>query len=470
VGRWSNKYVIGLTGNIAMGKSSVRKMLEHLGAYTIDADVLAHQAMSPGAPAYAPIVDTFGKWILDAERKIDRAKLAAVAFSHPDALNRLEAISHPVVRSAIDMLVSRAKQQIVVIEAIKIVDGPLGEQVDAIWVVDAAPQLQIERMVNKRGMTEAEARRRIESQNPQREKLARADTVITNNGALQDMWVQVEREWNKILAKLGLRESSDQVRRVQVTTPAQPQAPAPQSIPQSAPQPAPQQRPAVPSGQPGTMPAPTQPQAPMQPVLQPVQQPVQQPIQQPAPQPVAPAAQAPQPVAQPMAQPVAAPATTQQVDIDIRRGMPRTAEDIARLLSTLKGKQVSRMDVMTSFGERSYLLADIGGKVVGVAGFQVENLITRMDEFVLMPDVPQSAVTEALVSAVEDASKELQSEVGFMYIANNAPAGQGQGLTNLGYERMELETIKVPAWREAAAESQPPNTQISPRNSVRNGF
>ena len=125
MGRWKDKYVIGLTGNIAMGKSLVRRMLEHLGAYTIDADGLAHQAMAPGAPAYKPVIVTFGQWILDPEKRIDRTKLGAVAFSHPDALMKLEALTHPVVGQAIDTLIQRARQKVMVVEAIKLLEGQL---------------------------------------------------------------------------------------------------------------------------------------------------------------------------------------------------------------------------------------------------------------------------------------------------------------------------------------------------------
>ena len=78
--RWPNKFVIGLTGNIAVGKSVVRQMLQHLGAYTIDADSLSHRAMAPGAPAYKPIVETFGQFILDAEKNINRQMLGTIAF------------------------------------------------------------------------------------------------------------------------------------------------------------------------------------------------------------------------------------------------------------------------------------------------------------------------------------------------------------------------------------------------------
>ncbi|MCC6798776.1 MAG: dephospho-CoA kinase, partial [Anaerolineae bacterium] len=159
MGRWEGKYVIGLTGNIATGKSLVRRMLEHLGAYTIDADGLAHQAMAPGAPAYKPVVLTFGQWILDAERRIDRGRLGAVVFSHPDALRRLEALTHPIVIRAIDTLISRAQQKIVAVEAIKLLETPLAERLDAVWVVDADEKTQVERLA-RRGLDREAALKR----------------------------------------------------------------------------------------------------------------------------------------------------------------------------------------------------------------------------------------------------------------------------------------------------------------------
>ena len=88
---WPGKYVIGLTGNIATGKSVVRKMLEHLGAYGIDADALSHRAMSRSAPGYQKVVDTFGKWIVASDGQIDRAKLSRVVFPDPEAMRSLGA-------------------------------------------------------------------------------------------------------------------------------------------------------------------------------------------------------------------------------------------------------------------------------------------------------------------------------------------------------------------------------------------
>ncbi len=403
MGHWANKYVIGLTGNIAMGKSAVRKLLEHFGAYTIDADGLAHQTMAPGAPAYLPVVETFGRWILDRDGRIDRSKLGAVVFSHPEALARLEAITHPLVGQGIDTLISRAKQPVIVIEAIKLLEGKLASQVDAIWVVDCKPELQLQRLVEKRGMSEQEARKRIEGQNPQREKLARANVVITNNGTPQELWAQVEAEWHKLIEALKASRGA--------AVPAKPRT-------EPLPTPTPSRQAGTSSSSAGV----TQPTKP-------------EPIPTPA-----------------------APSPT--ITVDIRRGMPKNAEQIAQVLNRMLGKNLTRIDVMTAFGEKSYMLAEIDGKIMGVTGFQVENLITRVDEFLLLPEAPIEPVARALIQAVENASKELQSEVGFVYLPVNASTQVVQTFLRNGYESMKIEAIQVPAWREAAQESQPPNTQI----------
>jgi dephospho-CoA kinase len=456
MGRWANKYVIGLTGNIAMGKSLVRTMLQHKGAYTIDADGLAHQVMAPNAPAYKPVIDTFGKWILDKDGRVDRTKLGAVAFSHPEALARLEALTHPIVGQGIDTLINMAKQPIVVVEAIKLVDGVLGAQVDAVWVVDAAPQVQLERLIKNRQMTEYEARKRVDTQNPQRDKLAKATVVITNNGTMEDVWVQVEREWARIVQTLGVgakvAEPEVTSRAISAQAQQRAQAAAPVATPTPvAPSPvAPAQPPKVATGT-----APQVPVVPPSPVPQPIAQPTPPPVAQPRPTPQ------PTPVPQPIAQPT--PPPVPQVDyskLDIRRGMPKNAEEIAQIINQALGKRLTRMDIMMAFGQKSYMLAEASGKTLGLAGFQVENLITRMDEFIVMPGAPIPVVAEALIGEVEDASKALQSEVGFMFLPGDATPALVQAFVDQGYEKTALESIKVPAWREAAAESQPPGTQI----------
>jgi dephospho-CoA kinase len=221
---WPEKYVIGLTGNIATGKSVVRKMLEHMGAYGIDADALSHRVMAKGAPGFQPIVDYFGRWVLDSEGQIDRKRLGGIVFANPKALAKLESIIHPFVRQAISILAQRAKQKVIVIEAIKLVEGPLKESCDSIWVTDAAPKVQLARLLKKRKMSEQEAKQRILSQNPQKEKLAHADVIINNAGSFEDTWRQVAAAWAKAFPKtdtgpVELAKTQDGELSVQRATP-----------------------------------------------------------------------------------------------------------------------------------------------------------------------------------------------------------------------------------------------------------
>ena len=179
VSNWPGKYVIGLTGNIATGKSVVRRMLEHLGAYTIDADALSHRVISKGAPGYQPVLDKFGTWLLDKDGQIDRSKLGRLVFADGEALTQLEDIIHPYVGQAVDLLTRRATQKVVVVEAIKLLESDLRNRCDSIWVTDAPPEVQIERLMRKRGMSREDAIQRIHAQSAQKQKLAAADVVVT---------------------------------------------------------------------------------------------------------------------------------------------------------------------------------------------------------------------------------------------------------------------------------------------------
>lgn len=424
MGRWANKYVIGLTGNIATGKSVVRQMLQHLEAYTIDADSLTHRAMAPGAPAYKPILDTFGQFILDAEGNINRAMLGQIVFSNPNALARLEAIVQPVVVGAVNALVSRATQKVVVIEAIKLLEGDLGKAVDAVWVVDAVPEVQLKRLIEKRKMSEGDARQRIAAQNAQADKLAKANVIIRNNGDIGETWNQVQAAWNAIQAGM------------QAPAPA-PVAPAP--VP--APTPAPVPRPV----------APAQP-ASVSPVTQPVQ-PVRVMPAPAAPAPAAVVAPTPAPVAAPPVPQVHQPSIPSTITVAIKRGMPTNADAIARFITATSGRSVDRMAIMMAFGEKSYLIAqDQTERTLAVMGWQVENLITRVDELYLANNIPTNMIVEKLVEAVEAASKDLQSEVAYFFLAENVSGDLVNTFEGSGYENTAIEQIKIPAWREAVQE------------------
>ncbi len=197
---WYNvmKYIIGLTGNIATGKSAVLKMLADLGAKTIDADALVHRLMKKGTPIWQAVVEDFGPDILTVEGEIDRARLGAIVFSQPAALRRLEAIVHPAVMAHTEELISQAEEAVVAIEAIKLIEAGMHHRCDALWVVTCAQEKQLARLIEQRGLSEKEARTRLAVQGSQADKLALADVIIDNSGSLQETRRQVELEWRKI--------------------------------------------------------------------------------------------------------------------------------------------------------------------------------------------------------------------------------------------------------------------------------
>lgn len=196
-------YIIGLTGNIATGKSTVARMLRDLGAEVIDADQVAHEVMAPHTQVWEAIRRAFGPEVIGPDGAIDRRRLGATVFADPAALARLEAIVHPAVgqelkRRLAELRSRRQPPRVVVIEAIKLLEGGLGRLCDAVWVVIAPREVQVERLVRTRGLTPAEAAARIDAQPPPETKLALADVVIRNDGSLDHLRCQVEEAWRRI--------------------------------------------------------------------------------------------------------------------------------------------------------------------------------------------------------------------------------------------------------------------------------
>lgn len=191
-------FLIGLTGNIACGKSAVLARLAELGAETIDADSVVHELQRPGEPVWAAIREAFGPAVLTPAGALDRRALGAIVFGDPAALARLEALTHPAVRARIEERVAAAAGRgvaVMVIDAIKLFEGGLADRCDQNWVVTCSPEQQLARLMARNGFTEAEARQRIAAQPPQAEKVARADLVIDNSGALADTYAQVDAAW-----------------------------------------------------------------------------------------------------------------------------------------------------------------------------------------------------------------------------------------------------------------------------------
>jgi dephospho-CoA kinase len=185
---------IALTGGIATGKSYVRARFEALGVPTIDADVLAHEAVAPGTPGLAAVVSRFGREVLDADGSLDRQTLAKIVFADPEARKALEAIVHPEVRRATERWFASLDP---VRHPFAIADIPLLYEVgrnrdfDTVIVAACTPETQLRRVM-ERGLSEAEARQRMAAQLPIAEKARRADYVIRTDGTFEETDRQVK--------------------------------------------------------------------------------------------------------------------------------------------------------------------------------------------------------------------------------------------------------------------------------------
>jgi dephospho-CoA kinase len=363
VSNWPGKFVIGLTGNIATGKSVVRRMFEHLGAYTIDADALTHRTYAKGAPGYQQVIDKFGKWLVNKDGEIDRSKLGNLVFNDPEAMSQLEAIVHPLVRQATEMLIKRANQPVIVIEAIKLLEGDLRKVCDSIWVTNAPEDVQLERLTRKRGLTKEKALERIQAQSAQSTKVKMANIILTNTGSYDDLWKQVSAAWKEIV--------------------------------------------------PGAKNTDIDPDVTVK---------------------------------------VARAASTGE--FSVQRGKPKNSTAIAEFITRMsKGKRkMTADDVMAEFGDKAYMLLYMDAKLVGLAGWQVENLVTRTTDIFIEEDVNLQKAFETLIKDVELASGELQSEASLIFPMNELIT-QDELWKQLGYERRTPETLGVQAWQESAKEA-----------------
>ncbi|MCX7690671.1 dephospho-CoA kinase [Thermoflexus sp.] len=190
--------LIGLTGNIACGKSTVARMLAEKGAYIIDADAIAHEVIRKGTPAYEAILRRFGEGILGPDGEIDRRRLGAIVFRDLNALRDLEAIVHPAVLVEIQRRIQACPEApAIVIEAIKLIESGFARACDTLWVVTCSESEQVRRLMIERGLTEEEARVRIRAQPPQEEKIRHAHVIIDNSGDLEATRRQVEQAWRE---------------------------------------------------------------------------------------------------------------------------------------------------------------------------------------------------------------------------------------------------------------------------------
>ena len=188
-------FVLGLTGNIASGKSTVLAMLTRLGAVPLDADAIYHELIAPGTPLWRAIRDRFGGRVVAPDGGIDRRALGALVFADADALADLDALTHPAVTAAVRDRLAGLDGGIAVVDAVKLIESGRAQDCDRVWLVVSEPEQQVERLMRRNGLDRAEAERRIAAQPPLAPKLPLVDAVIDNSGSLEATRAQVEAAW-----------------------------------------------------------------------------------------------------------------------------------------------------------------------------------------------------------------------------------------------------------------------------------
>ena len=197
-------YLIGLTGGIASGKTVVATRFAELGAVVVDADVLAREVVEPGTDGLAAIAETFGPGVIAADGSLDRPALGAIVFSDPEARLKLNAITHPAVwrraRELFDQAEARDPEAVVVYDVPLLAEAAADRPIrfDRVVVVHAGAETRVARMVDLRGMSEADARGRLGAQAGDAERLALADDVIDSDGTVQHTLEQVDALWDRL--------------------------------------------------------------------------------------------------------------------------------------------------------------------------------------------------------------------------------------------------------------------------------
>ena len=419
----NNFYLIGLVGTIGSGKSTVRKMLEELGAYSIDADALAHVVLRRGTPTWREVVNTFGTDILKFNGRIDRRKLGARVFPDPQSLAKLETLVHPAVRTLTKNLLRQTPKPIVVIEAIKLVEAGMHQWCDALWAVDCKPAVQIERVMRTRNLSEADARARLEAQGSFADKLRLATVVIDNNGPKSATRAQVENAWKQIRPGTA-RDKSTWLLDLPV---AEAVAPPPVET--------------------------TPPVEPAKPILPPMPDWAKSaPTVAPTP-----AIEHEHVVVEPPM-----PAWARAVlELQVRRARRSDLEALSIALAKKEQRPTpfTREEILKRFGERGYRIALADQRIVALAAWEAENLVASVREIWAESAEMATQALPRLFELIESEARELLCEIVLLIVEPGAPEYIVTQAQVSGYQREELDALHK-LWRQAIQERMQPNDTL----------
>jgi len=399
--QWPDKMIVGLTGNIATGKSAVMRMAAEKGALTLDADEIVHEILENDPSMQAAIAVAFGPDVRRPDGRIDRAALASIVFTDDEALRDLELMLHPAVRQEINRRIDETEKRTVMLEAIKLLEGELVEIIDQVWVTRCPRKVQIERLMVCRGMDAETAAVRVNAQGPQEAKVAQADVVIDTDGTMADTKAQFELAWRQITERGA---PADQREKDVATASTEIVAEAPAKVQENAP-------------------------------------------------------------AEEWAagrEEAALADTGQEEDVVVRRARPSDIPGILLLIyrATNGEVQLKRADLLQSFSERSYLIGQVETEISTVVGWNTDSTTAVcMDQFYFHPLDAAWRTFPSVLAEIEKSANQLICEVSLAFLPDDLPEAARQMLENAGYEEMRAD--KMPrAWQATVREMRPPGTAI----------
>ncbi len=423
-------FLIGLTGNIGSGKSTVRKMLEQKGARGVDADDLTRVVTARGTPAWNAILAAFGADVLKFNGDLDRQRLATRVFNDPEALRSLEQILHPAIDELIKGIVRQATEPVVVIEAIKLVEAGMHLWCDTLWVVTCTPEVAIARVMRDRNMSEQDARARLLAQGSLTEKLKLAAAVIDNTFDERSTQGQVSVAWERTVHPGAGRPKDEWLSPSREVPVVSRQSPTETIKPIRK----------------GKGPSPSEPKTPPEtaaPIL---------------PMPIAKAGSTFQPAIErtDSSKPVEETPKPVPPPVLVRRAK---RGDLAALGAALaksenKSSPLSRTEVMERFGQGDFRIALRDAEIIALATWHAENLVATTQEIWAESADAANGAIPSLLSLMEEEAAALRCEV-FMAIPDRkTPKFIIDLISAAGYEKKRLDSLH-PVWRQVVESLKP---------------
>lgn len=447
----TGKLILGLTGNIATGKSAVLRLADERGALTIDADKLVHRLMDSDEAIQKQVTAAFGAEVQREDGRIDRKALGNIVFDNKAALLNLEAILHPAVRRHIFQQIDESDASIIMVEAIKLLEGDLADACHQIWVTRCSQTVQMERLRVCRGLDTESASMRIRTQSPQEEKVAMADVVIETDGLLADTERRFELFWSRLPNPATVKPKDLIIPPATTASMVAPTAAATET-------------------------SPAKPKAKLDlsrlkgagAKLQAKRE--REKVQLKAKEQEAPDVTAdapdPTPVAPPPLPAVDVPFTLvnpedRPADLEVRRARPSDIPSILLLIhkATNGAVRMKRSDLMMALSERSYFIGQVGVDISAVFGWSIESGVTKIDQIYIHPPEVAGLTGPALIDEIGKSAFQHMCELLVVFLPQGGPQYLIELFESQDYRVADMSKM-VGSWRQAIEEAQPPNTDF----------